>query len=314
MLVHLSLGNQSASHRFGNALIGIAITTLHIRTCQCSLGRSMYCIRRCLVTGIEIAHSTAIADHQILEAPLIAQNLLQQTGIATTRFVVKTLIGTHHFAHLRILHQCLECRHIGFPHVTRRDIGKIGMMTGVFRSAMHCIVLGTSPQLAIFCVFRTLQATHNSRSHHRGKIGVLAIGFLSASPSRVSEDIHIGSPNRQAVELLILSSVEHTLVVLGTKLGTSCIEHFVQQRRIERGCHGYWFREDCNATHVGSAMQGLTPPKEFPDSQTRNGRTLIQHQLGFFLQCQSRAQVLGTLLGREERVLIGVCQCVVLTL
>ena len=75
--------------------------------------------------GVEIADGTAVADYEILEAPLIAQDLLEQTVRTATGIVVETLVGTHYLAHLRILYKSLEGRHVGLPKVTYRHIGEV---------------------------------------------------------------------------------------------------------------------------------------------------------------------------------------------
>ena len=127
-----------------------------------------------------------------------------------------------------MLHQILKGGQIGLPEVARRDIGEIGRMAGIFRSAVHGIVLGTSPEFTVFGILGPLQAAHDGIAHDGGKIRVFAIGLLSPAPSRIAEDVDIGCPDAQAVELLVLARAAiHTLVVLGTKLGRSHIEHLI---------------------------------------------------------------------------------------
>ena len=233
---------------------------------------------------IEIAHGTTVAHHQILETPFITENLLQQTGISTTRLIVQSLVGTHHLSHLCILHQGLEGRHIGFPHISRRDVDKIGCVASVFWSAVDSIVLGTSPQFSVFCCFRTLQTFHHLHAHHGSEIRVFTISFLTSSPTRIAEDVHIGCPHTQAVELLILTTIlNHAFVVLCTKLCAGSIKHFEEQVGVERRSHRNGFWEYSYIAHVGSTMQGFAPPEELLDAQSWNSRTFIQHQFGFLL-------------------------------
>ena len=68
---------------------------------------------------------------------------------------------------------------------------------------MHRIVLGAGEQLTVFAdaevlamISHALQAAHYGESHHRGKVGVFAVGFLSASPAWVTEDIDVRCPER----------------------------------------------------------------------------------------------------------------------
>ena len=176
---------------------------------------------------IEVTDGTTVANHQILKAPFITQNGLQQALRTATGVVVKALVSTHHLANLCILHQCLKGRHIGLPHITGRHIGQIGRMAGILRTAMYGIVLGTGPEFTVFGIFRSLQSLDNLRSHDTGQIGILTIGFLSPAPSRVTEDIDIRRPYREAVELLVLAAIQHAVVILGTELGTRGIEHLI---------------------------------------------------------------------------------------
>ena len=257
---------------------------------------------------IEVADGTTVTHHQILKTPFIPQNLLQQTGAATTRVIVQTLIGTHHLPHLRILHQCLEGRHICLPHITRRHIRQVRCVACIFGTAVYSIVLGTSPQLSVFRRFRTLQTLHHLCAHHTGQIRVLAIGFLSTPPSRVTENVHIGSPHRKAVKLLILTPIlNHTFIVLCTKFRACRVKHLEKQVGIPRRSHCNRFREHRHVAHIGSAMQGFAPPEELLDAQPRNGRTLVKHQLGLFLQCQPTTQVLGTFYSTQTWILIRQC-------
>ena len=94
---------------------------------------------------IEVAHGTTVAHHEVLESPLVAQDLLEQTGRTAAGIVVQTLVGTHHLSYLGILHQGLEGRHVGLPEVAHGYIIKICRVACVFRTAVYGIVLGTGP-------------------------------------------------------------------------------------------------------------------------------------------------------------------------
>ena len=78
MLVDLVLGHQSAAHRLGDGGIGIAKAALHIGAGPRAYDGGMDGIGGGLMRRIEIGDSPAVADHEIGEAPLLAQNLLQQ--------------------------------------------------------------------------------------------------------------------------------------------------------------------------------------------------------------------------------------------
>ena len=149
MLVNLLLCYKSLPNSLGQLGEGITIATLNISAGDGSLGGCMQLGRRRFVGHPEIGNGTAVAYHHILESPLVAQNLLKQSGAAAAWLVIPTLVGAHHLAHLCLLHKVLECRHIGFPQVAWRHIVYIGMMTAPFRTAVYGIVLGAGKQLAV---------------------------------------------------------------------------------------------------------------------------------------------------------------------
>ena len=177
-------------------------------------------------------------------------------------------------------------------------------MAGVLRTAVHSIVLGTGPQLAVFRFLGTLQASHHLGTHHARQVGVFAVGLLSPSPPWVAEDIDIGSPHRQAVKLLVLTAVQHPLVILRPELSAGSVEHLPQRGGVKRSCHGNRLGKDGDIAHVGCSVQSLAPPEELLDAQPGNGRTLVEHQLSFLFQRQPGTQVDGTFTSRQVRVLV----------
>ena len=126
MLIHFGFGDESPMHSLRDASVSISVAALYVSACDGGLGRGVGGIGGGLVALIEVADGTTVADDKVLEAPFIAQNLLEQTGAAATGVIVETLVGTHHFAYFGILHQSLESGHVGFPKVTRCNINEVG--------------------------------------------------------------------------------------------------------------------------------------------------------------------------------------------
>ena len=156
--------------------------------------------------GQEVTDGSAVAGNQSLEAPFVAQDLLLIAALGTTSLSVDSLISTHHLSHLAFLYQCFEGRQIGLPKVTLGQILDVKGMAVPLRSAMYGKVLGAGQQLAVFAdtqvftvIANTLQSTYYGQSHLRGQIGVFAIGLLSTSPSRITEDVDVRSPERQTL-------------------------------------------------------------------------------------------------------------------
>ena len=91
----------------------------------------------------EVGNGSTIGDYEIFESPLITEYLLKQTGVSTTRIIVQALVGTHHFAYIGFLYQCLERRQVSFPQVAGTDVVQIRGMTAPFRTAVYGIMFGT---------------------------------------------------------------------------------------------------------------------------------------------------------------------------
>ena len=177
---------------------------------------------------VEVADSNAVADDEILETPVIAENLLKQTCRTAAGVIVQTLIGAHHFTNLGILYQRLEGRHVGLPEVTHGDIRQVGCMAGIFRTTVDGIVLGTGPEFTILGILRPLQAFYHLYTHDTRQVGVFAVGLLTAPPTGVTENVDVRCPDRETAHLHVLTlQVVHTVIVLGTELGTGDVENLI---------------------------------------------------------------------------------------
>ena len=96
-----------------------------------------------MALGIEIVDSPAVRQHNALEAPLVTQNLLQQTVASAARLVFIPVVGAHHLLHTGLLDQSLESRQVGLAQVTRLNVLGIELMAVPLRTAVNSKVLGT---------------------------------------------------------------------------------------------------------------------------------------------------------------------------
>ena len=149
---------------------------------------------------------------------------------------------------------------------------------------MYGVVFGAGPELAVFGVFGSLESLDDLCSHDAGQVWVFAIRLLSSSPAWVAEDIDIGCPDGEAVELLVFASIEHALIVLGAELGAGGVEDAVEEVGIEGCCHAHGLGEDGDVAHIGSAVEGFAPPEELLDAHARYGRALVEHEHGFLVE------------------------------
>ena len=64
---------------------------------------------------------------------------------------------------------------------------------------MYGEVFGTSVQFVVLRVGRSLQSSNDLQSQYRGEIRVFSVGLLSATPTRVSENVDVRRPESQAL-------------------------------------------------------------------------------------------------------------------
>ena len=161
---------------------------------------------------------------------------------------------------------------------------------------MHSIMLGTGPELTVAGIFGSLKTAHHGYAHATSQIGVFPICLLSTTPSGITEDIHVWRPNGKAMEFLVRTTLVHSMMILGAHFCRSSVKHLIQQCVIKGRSHGNRLREHRHVAHIGSTMQGLTPPKEFLDAQTGNSLRFVTHQKSLLFECQTAEQVFGTFL------------------
>ena len=176
---------------------------------------------------IEVIDGIAVGKYDSVVSPLVAQDVNQQAVACTTRLTLKTLIGTHHLAHVSFLNQCLECRQICLPEVTVCWL-HIHRVAQRLWAAVYSIVLGTSVGFEVFVVV-ALHAKNGLHAKHSIKIGVLTTCLLTTSPTWIAEDVYVRAPEG---ELWISRIVNHThwhveqlwiVVVSAIPVGTSLI-------------------------------------------------------------------------------------------
>ena len=183
---------------------------------------------------------------------------------------------------------------------------------------MHSVVLRTGVGLEVVLVV-ALHTQYGLHAQHSIHIGILATGLLTTTPTGISEDIHIRTPERQ---LRIARIVDRTLrhvkqrrilmvrtVPVGTRLVAHLREHVVHQLGIE-GCRhtdGLRIHRIASLAHT---MTSLAPPVVGRDTQTIHRDRLVHHQSHLLVRCQERQQVLHTLLARELRIQEGILRLV----
>ena len=238
--------------------------------------------------GVEIADGPAVGGHMPLEGPLIAQNIHQQGLGAAGSLAVDAVVRAHDALHLGFLDCRFKGGQVGFLHVLRAG-DRVKLMADGFRAGMYREVLGAGSDLQVLAV--TLQTLDEPHAQAGGQVGILAVGFMAAAPSGVTEDVDVGAPHGQAlVNVPILMG--SLAVVLGAglladDLGDLLVEVLVKDRRQTDG-----LGEHSGRTCAGYAMERFIPPVVGRDAQTRNGRGVETQLGGLFLQRHLGNQVM----------------------
>ncbi len=172
----------------------------------------------------------------------------------------------------------------------------VEVMTIRLGSAVDREVLRGGVDLAILRIV-TLQALHEGDAHSRSEPGIFAVGFLSATPARIAEDIDVGRPERQAL-IALAQTATLELMMLGARLiadgGRDLEHHLVIERRGEAD----GLRKHGRRAGASDAVQRFVPPFVFRHIEPRNGRRVVAQLRDLFLQRHARHQVGRSLLER----------------
>ena len=81
---------------------------------------------------------------------------------------------------------------------------------------------------AVKVVIRMLQAFDASQPHHGGEIGVLAVGFHTAPPAWVAEDVDIRGEEGQSSVISVVAGVPR-LLVFDSRFEGHVVKHAAHQ-------------------------------------------------------------------------------------
>ena len=74
-----------------------------------------------LALCVEVVDCTAVGNHEALEAPLVAQDVLEQAVAGAARVAFVAVVCAHHLLYLRLGDEFLEGRQVGLPEVALAD-------------------------------------------------------------------------------------------------------------------------------------------------------------------------------------------------
>ena len=241
----------------------------------------------------EVVHSPAVCHDKSVEAPLLAEDLDQKLVASAARLAFVCIIRAHDLLYISSFHETFECIEVCLVEVTPRYFLDIEHMAFIFRTAMDREMLQTRMELVILLVRIALEAVHYGTSHHCGQIWILSICLLATSPTRVTEDVDVRSPDGKTMitahAFFITGNAE-----LDSLLGRSDVEHFFKQFVIPARRHTYSLREHSRETVTCRAMKSFVPPIVLADAELRDLRRIIVHEHDLLLHGKSSEKVFCT--------------------
>ncbi|EGY01296.1 hypothetical protein AZA_88790 [Nitrospirillum viridazoti Y2] len=256
-----------------------------------------------MVAALDVGDGVAVGHDIPLEAPALAQLIVQQEVAGAGRLSVHAVVGAHDRGHLARRHQLAEGRQVGVLHVMPAG-GHVHLMARRLRPAVHGVVLGGGDHPVIFGII-ALHALDEGGSQLAGQVRVLAIGFLPPAPAWVAEDVDVGRPEIQALVDAVLRPRLFHPVELHPRLGADGDAHLADGVGIKGGGQADGLGEHRGLAIAGDAVQRLAPPIVGGDVQARDGPGLVGQLRRLFLRRQAADQVIHPAFHRQAGVKVG---------
>ena len=299
--VQRRLVDEALLHRRQQRRVGLA--AVQVAAGDDRQGRSLGGGVHQLVVQIDIADGAAVGHHIAVEAPLVAQDLLQKRVAGAADLAVGAVVGAHDGDGAPLADRGLEMGQVGLQHVALAGDG-IEMVAVVLGPAVHDIVFGRGHQLQVLVIV-ALQAPHKDHAEPGGQIGVLAIGLLAPSPARVAKDIDVGRPVGEP-RVALADAVAQALVVLGPCLVRDGDGHAEQEVLVPGGGHADGLGEDGGDSRAPHPVETLVPPVVRRHAQPLDGGRGVQHLGDLFLDGHARYEIVQPLRRGERGVHEGV--------
>ena len=204
----------------------------------------------------EVVHSPAVSHYKTVEAPLLSEDLDKKLVTSAARLAFICIVRAHNLLYISSFHKTLESIEICLVEITPRYFLDIEHMALILRTAMDREMLQTCMELVILLIRIALEAVHNGASHHCGQIWILSICLLAASPTWVTENVDVRSPDGKTMiaanAFFITSDAE-----LDSLLGRGDVEHLFEKFIIPARRHTDSLREHLSFLLSASSGAGI---------------------------------------------------------
>src|ERR1035441_8791547 len=279
----------------------VFVPAIQIRAClHGACGGRRHALHR-VVALEDIADRAAIGDHVSRKAPLLAQNIAEQSRAGAGRLAVHLVIGAHHRVRPALANRRLEMRQVALRQVRILHLG-VEAVARRFGSGVHREVLGGGHHFQILRVVALQSLDEVDRQAPR-QVRVFAVGLHASAPARVAHQVDVGRPEGEAlVHAPLAAPLE--LVVLGGSLVGDRRGHAENESGIPSGSQADGLREHRGAAGGGHAVEAFAPPVVGRDGEPLDGRRLIHHLRDLLGDGQAREQVVHALCQRRIGVLV----------
>ncbi len=168
-------------------------------------------------------------------------------------------------------------------------------MTQLLGAAMHGEML-TCRHGAQMIQIRALNSADEGDAEAASQERVFSIGFLSAAPTRIAEDVDVWRPESEAVKDAMIAFAL-CLVVLGARLSGDDITHTVHDGRVPGRGHTDRLRKHGGVAGAGDPVKGLVPGLVVGDSEPRNCSGPVFKLCRFFIQSHAAHQIMSAFTG-----------------
>lgn len=167
------------------------------------------------------------------------------------------------------------------------------------RTGMYCKMFAAGCSLQIFAA--SLQAFDKTYSEPGSQVRIFSIGFMSASPARITENIDIRRPDRKTfVDIAV--AVLCKFVMLCALLGRNNLRRTLYRILIEHGRKRNCLRE--HGRHAGACrtVQTLVPPVIRRNTEPLNRGCIVDQLCSLFRRCQAVYEILSALLRGQRYI------------
>ena len=247
---------------------------------------------------VEIPDSPAVGNEISVKAPFtqLAHKKLACAGA----FSVYPVVCAHYAFDLCFLNKGFKCGKIGFLHVLLCSLGVKFMPYGL-RTAVNGKMLCAGSGFHDLSV--TLQTSYICLAVFGCKERIFAISLMTSAPSRVSENVDVGSPeSKSLVNVPVI--VFCVNVVFCPRLGGGDVSRLFHKFGVKHGSHTDSLRKHCCNARTCKTVETLIPPVIRRNAQSRDRRSIVSKLTRLLLNGHFINQSFRSFKGRKRFVKI----------